>query len=179
MRTEEDRLKFWRDAIVVEGDDEESLRRLTSHAYPSLYFFENVLRDVRSFSGGYLSIRGAVQSFLATLNDNARWIFMHPPPALNEADTTNPNVGALPSNDLIQRRFGAVGLTVAPEKPNVFRDARCRSAREIKIKDETLYCEWHWKVELHRNRVHIHRPTGSSGDKVIVAIICEHLPLPS
>lgn len=67
---------------------------------------------------------------------------------------------------------------MAPENPDVYLDNRCRRAREIAIGERTLYCEWHGKLELHQNRVHIHPPVIESNGKVIIAFFHEHLPLP-
>ncbi len=36
---ESDRLLFWRDAIIVEGDNAATLQRMAVHAYPQIYFF--------------------------------------------------------------------------------------------------------------------------------------------
>ena len=67
---------------------------------------------------------------------------------------------------------------MAPENPDVYLDRRCREARQITIAGRTLFCEWHGKLEPHRNRVHVHPPVRESKDKLIIGIFDEHLPLP-
>ena len=82
------------------------------------------------------------------------------------------------SNQIIGRRFKKWGFDIAPEKPNVREDGRCRRPRERVLEGRTLYCEWHYKFEGHVNRAHIHPPVSESGGKMIIAIFRDHLPLP-
>lgn len=175
---EADRIAFWRDAIRVEGDNAESLARLGSHAYPEIHFLPGVLAQVNDLGGGYLAIRVPVQAALAALNDHGRWIFTTPPPPLTPTDGLHPDPHrGTPSNQIIERRFRQIGLDVAPENPNVRLNTQTRIARERKLGEDTIYCEWHLKLEPHRNRIHIHGPVHGI-DQLIVAIIHEHLPLP-
>lgn len=178
VKSETDRAEFWQDSIVLQGDNKASLLMYAEKAYPNLFFHEAVLNDVDKLGGGYLAIRELVQKFLSILNLHAEWIFCRPPPTVGLNDEVRPDSIGKPSNALVQRRFRGFGAVVAPEKPNVRNDKRCREAREITLNDEVLYCEWHMKLEPHRNRIHIHPPTTESNNKTVVAIIDEHLPLP-
>ncbi|TBD84815.1 hypothetical protein [Rhizobium ruizarguesonis] len=156
------RPSFWREAIVIAGDSEDSLRRFASGAYPSLLFHDGALDGLRDLGGGYLALRNEIKRALQILDEGGASAFTDPP-------VTNQN---------IQHRFRNLGLNVAPENPNVYLNGNCRIAREISIDGTNLYCEWHVKIEPHRNRIHIHPPTLSSQDRLIVAIIHDHLPLP-
>ena len=169
---------FWRSAIKFEGDDEAALERLSPHAFPDLYFHSDVWRGLSRLAGGYLSHRSEVQRYLATLDEFGKWAFTFPPPALRPGEPAGPNPKAQPSNQIIERRFLGLKLDMAPENPNVFKDRRCREAREIELAAKILFCEWHAKIEPHQNRIHIHPPASESGGKVIIAIIHRHLPLP-
>lgn len=170
---------FWRNAIGLEGDDEISLEALGPHAFPDLYFVDGVWQGLHRLGGGYLALRAEIKRCLGVLDDNGVWIFTCPPPALSPNETgADAKTGGSPTNQVIERRFLGFNLNVAPEKPNVATNAACRTAREVTIGAKTLYCEWHAKLELHRNRIHIHAPVRESGNKVIIAIIDEHLPLP-
>lgn len=170
---------FWRkNALFTMRDTQINLKFLSPHAYPNLYFHENVWNGVDDFLGGYAAVYGKLQKYLATLDDYAYWIFTTPPPALHMEDNIVYQANQTPSNDLIQRRFQAVGLIFSPEKPDVKNNAKCRKAREIKIDKSTFYCEWHGKLELYKNRIHIYPPVAESNQKVIIAIFHEHLPLP-
>ncbi len=176
---EESRRLFWRDVILIEGDSAESLARNAPRAYPDLYFVNGVLAHLDRLSGGYLASRTRVQAAFAILNDWGGWIFTCPPPVLTPFESTlGVATGTDPSNSVIETRFLGFGLTVAPEKPNVWEHRRSREARETVIENRRFYCHWHVKLQLHRNRIHIHPPAQESGWKVVVGMIDEHLPLP-
>lgn len=170
---------FWRDAIDIEGGGPETLERFAPHAFPDLYFCKGVWRGLKRFAGGYIAIGNELRRYLAVLDDYGAWVFTFPPPALEIGDDSGPDVDALPSNQIIESRFQRLRLEMAPENPNVYGNATSRRAREISVNNKTLYCEWHGKLEAHRNRVHVHKPDSVSGGKVIVAIFHEHLPLPT
>jgi hypothetical protein len=174
---EEGRVAFWRDAIKIEGDNGASLVRFAPHAYPNIYFVPGVLADVDRLGGGYLALRARVQAAFEALDEHGHWIFTEAPPAVSPAE---PRVGRAPppTNQIIEKRFQNVGFDAAPEKPNVRQDRECRAARETELGKVTLYCEWHIKLEPHRNRIHVHGPVKESGELVIVGMIDEHLPLP-
>ena len=169
--------QFWRDAIEIEGDSASTLERFASHAFPDLFFVDGVWSGLGRLAGGYTALRTDVRKCLATLDDYGYWAFQCPPPALSIGETSGPT-GILPSNQIIERRFLGLGLTMAPEKPNVYLDNRCRTSREVTVGTRTLYCEWHQKFEPHRNRLHVHGPTAETDNKVVIAIFDEHLPLP-
>ncbi|MBB5192619.1 hypothetical protein HNQ50_003363 [Silvimonas terrae] len=169
---------FWRDAIELEGDSQEALERLAPHAFPDLFFQANVWRGLNELVGGYDAERKTVQKYLRVLDDQGYWAFTCPPPALSRGEADGPDPKARPSNQIIERRFMGLALEVAPEKPNVHDDTRCREAREIVLGGRTLYCEWHGKLKPHQNRLHFHPPVPESGEKVIIAIFHRHLPLP-
>jgi len=85
---------------------------------------------------------------------------------------------ARPTNKIIAQRFHGFGIVIAPENPDVFLNRRCREAREVKAGGLSLYCEWHVKLEPHRNRIHVHPPIPTTDNKFIVGVIDEHLILP-
>ena len=178
VNDEASNLAFWRSAIDVEGDNDVSLRRLASHAFPSLYFHPDVWAGLHRLSGGYLEHRDQVKRHLAVFNDYGSWTFTCPPPALapNEPTENGPNLQ--PSNQIIERRFHGFNVVMAPEKPNVYRKNSCRRAREVSVGNKTVYCEWHAKIEAHQNRIHVYPPIEESGGKFIIAIIDSHLELP-
>jgi hypothetical protein len=169
---------FWRDTIVEQGDSLESLIQYAPHAYPNLYFVEGTLEHAGRLSGGYVASRARVKGALAALDDWGLWAFTCPPPALRPGEEQLQEPNAAPDNRIIQARFTAFGIVAAPENPDVYRHRASREARETKLGDRTLYCEWHVKLELHRNRIHFHPPVPESDNKVVVGMIHEHLPLP-
>jgi hypothetical protein len=176
VKEEEDSKKFWRNAIILEGDREDTIVRLAVHAYPDLFFCGETWEGLRRLASGYLAIRAEIQRYLSVFNDAGRWAFTFPPPALTEDVHSESN--QKPSAQLIEKRFKLLRLDVSPEKPNVYHSIECRRSREINIYGRVLYCEWHGKLEPHRNRIYIHPPVHESKGKVIVAIFDEHLPTP-
>jgi hypothetical protein len=178
VNDEAGRKAFWRSAIVVAGDTLASLVTYAPKAYPDLHFVKGVVNDAGKLGGGYLASRERVQMTLATLDDWGSWAFTCPPPVLTPQEDMPENAHGLPSNQIIEHRFKGFNLDAAPEKPNVYAHADSRKARETKIGMRTLYCEWHAKLEGHRNRIHFHAPVDESGHKVVVGMIHEHLPLP-
>lgn len=178
VRDEGSRKNFWREAISLDGDNAGSLISYASHAFPNIHFVDGVLGGVNRLSGGYLASRGLVKGALASLDDWGRWVFTSPPPAMTPEECPNANGGGHPSNQLIENRFSGLGLDAAPENPNVKADRVSREARETVLRGCKLYCEWHIKLEPHRNRIHIHAPVPESDEKVVVGMIDEHLPLP-
>jgi len=178
VSSEVGRRRFWQAAIKIEGDSLVSLVNFASHAYPDLYFVDGVLSDADHLAGGYLASRQRVQSALALLDAWGYWAFTQPGPAIAPTDIVPSTAGKHPNNQLIEHRFNGFGLMAAPEKPDVRADRSSREAREIVIGGRALYCEWHIKLEPHRNRIHFHAPVLESGNKVVIGVIHEHLPLP-
>lgn len=174
---EQGRIAFWRDAIKVEGDNVASLVRFAPSAYPNIYFVPNVVANVDRFDGGYLALRAEVQAAFEALDEHGYWIFTEAPPAVSPNE---PRAGTEPSptSQIIEKRFQNVGFNAAPENPNVRKDRVSRTAREATIGKTKLYCEWHIKVQPHRNRIHVHGPVEESGNRVVVGMIVDHLPLP-
>jgi hypothetical protein len=178
VKTEEDRVSFWRNAIILDGDSADSLDRFASQAYPRIYFCRGALGGKAKLGGGYLAVRSVVQRCLASLSDHGEWAFTFPRPALRPNEPMGPDPTARPTRKIIEDRFRGLGIEIAPENPDVFKDPVCRRAREVLVRGKLLYCEWHIKIELHRNRIHVHAPVAETDNKVAVAIIDEHLPLP-
>ena len=169
---------FFRAAIAA-GNDSKRAGALAAHAFPDTCFLDGVWRGLRDFAGGYARVREPLLRFLGLFDDHGAWVLTDETGRLTQEEPApgdRRRVGV--SNDLIERRFRAWALDTAPEKPNVRDDPRCRRARERTLGGELLYCEWHYKIEPHINRVHFHRPTKASQGRPIVAIFHEHLPLP-
>jgi hypothetical protein len=167
---------FWR--LGLNGGTAEMLERFSPNAFPDIYFCPGIWRGFRGLAGGYLAIRDQIWKYLCVLDDYGRWIFCAPNLATPFQISDDWNVNTRPSNQLIERRFKSHNLEMTPENPNVFKDKTCREAREISIDNKLLYCEWHGKLEPHRNRLYVHPPIFQSNWKVIMAIAHEHLPLP-
>jgi hypothetical protein len=168
---------FWRSAVDIEGAAPATFRRIAPHAYPSLYFCPGVLEGAEDLRGGYYANLPFVQRYLEVFDDRGAWAFTTPPPALSPDENPGTATGK-PSNQIIERRFMGLGVTVAPENPNVYEHANCRSAREVSVGGAVLYCEWHGKLQEHQNRIHVHAPVPQSGNLLVIGKIATHLPLP-
>ncbi|WP_156967817.1 hypothetical protein [Methylosinus sp. PW1] len=178
INCEENHKNFWRSAIDVEGNNEETLQSIAPHAFPNLYFYPAVWRGLRSLVGGYYALSFEIRRYLSILDDYGGAAFTCPPPALSPAEFANSSDRSCPPNQLVEQRFEQLNLSMAPEKPNVYNNSRCRQAREVQIGPRTLYCEWHGKLEPHQNRLYLHPPIPECGDKIVIAIFHPHLPLP-
>lgn len=169
---------FFRDAVQPAG--EELLESLVSHAFPDVFCVSSVWSELGDFDGGYLRVHQELKRFLTALDDHGSWIFTDTTGRLSP-DEKSPAESERPipvTDNIVEKRFLGLGFDVAPEKPDVRIDGKCRRARERTVGGRNLYCEWHLKVEPHINRVHIHAPVTESGAKVVFAIAADHLPLP-
>lgn len=169
---------FFRDRIAAKKV-EAAVEPLASHAFPDTYFVDGVWRGLRDFEGGYTRVRESLLDFLARFDDHATWIYSDTTGRLTRGETA-PSHGAAQAitNLLLEGRFAALGLLVSPEARDVHETARPRRERERTIGGRVLYCEWHFKIEKHTNRVHFHGPVPESGDRPIIAIFHKHLCLP-
>lgn len=168
---------FFRAAIDVEQDSEATLQQMAPHAFPDIIFLDGVWRGLDDFAGGYLAVRQQLRRHLTVFDDHGYWAFTEPPPKISENDD-GPSGTGRPGNLLIQQRFQAHGVDVAPESSEVRAKQKYRITRERVLKGRTLFCEWHAKLQPHINRIHVHAPVPESGNRFIVAIFHAHLPLP-
>lgn len=176
VRDEFDHVSFWRD-VIASNDSDGQLQALAQHAFPDLFFVENVWRGIRDFNGGYRAVSMKLRNALSVLNDHGAWVFITSPPNLHPAELRR-DEGSLPTNQLIQQRFSGLGLTVSPEAIEVRQDGNCRRAREVMVRGRVLYCEWHEKIEPHQNRIYFHPPVAESDNKTVIGFLTHHLPLP-
>jgi hypothetical protein len=166
---------FFRSAVQACKHDVQAVEELAPHAFPATCFIDGVWRGVRDFEGGYPRVRNALLSFLAVLDDHGEWVFTDETGRLSPDEPAHEGAPRVRVTDAtIQRRFHGWGFEVAPEHADVARNAARRRDRTRTLGAEQLYCEWHYKIEGHTNRVHIHKPTPASQGKIIVAIFTQH-----
>lgn len=156
----QDHVNFFREVITIERADEEGFATLAPSAWPGLAFVDGLWRGLRDFSRNYREIRDDLMKHLNALSDHGGRIF-----ALGRARD-------------IEGQFGSLGVTISPESTETMRDARCRNARTCAFEGESIVCEWHTKIELHQDRIHVHPPTARSDGRVIVGVLHRHLPIP-
>jgi hypothetical protein len=160
VSSEAHHVAFFRDAIVLERADEDGFARLAASAFPELCFVKDVWRGLRDLSRPFRDRRDDLIRHLGVLNDHGRKIF------------------ARKLVKQIESEFMGLKLTISQETKETLADATCRKARERFFAGEALIFDWHSKIELHLDRIHIHPGTAKSRQQVIVGIIHRHLPLP-
>jgi hypothetical protein len=144
---------FYRTLYELENVQEDDFFHLARTAFPDLCFVDSL--RFSKFDGGYAN-RDAVVEHLSVLNDRFLLFFA--------ADNGN-------SAELSAHLGIAVsieGSTRSSEHLMAMRDA---------IFEGRVYrCEWHSKLEPHRNRIHFHPGDDSTSGKIVIGIFVEHLP---
>ena len=151
-------VKFWRRLYELEDTPEEDFFALAHRAFPALIFHADL--SFRRFSGAYRDLRPAVVTHLAVLNDQ----FMA---AYEQANGIARQ---------IESALASAGCTgVSPESPGTHKNQQAMSQRDVQHDGATVRCEWHAKLEPHRNRIHF--AFGDRfGGRVFIGIFAEHLP---
>lgn len=155
-----DHVRFFREVIVLEKADVEEFAALAPSAWPGLAFVDRLWKGFGDFSRSYREIRDDVMEHLSVLSDDGAAIFER---KLHKE---------------IEAQFMSRGVTISPENAETLADRRCREARERAFAGETLLFDWHTKIELHQDRIHVHPPTRTSDGRTVVGIFHKHLPLP-
>lgn len=150
---------FWRHLFIFEDVVEGEFFELVKLAFPMLVLHPAL--SFRRFVGTYAGLRDDVVSILAAIND-------HFIDALREGSGVPANVQAI---------LGHHGVTLSPESPKTRRSESLMRARDVVYKDQTYRCEWHAKIERHRNRIHFTLPSADLGGKILVGFFVEHLPI--
>jgi len=149
--------RVWRHAYAVEDVAEHEFFAVAAFAFPSLVFHPGL--QFGKFDGSYAAVRDPVVRILSALDD-------HFPRVLAERQ-------GLPSD--IAAAMGQYGVDLSPESPNTRRSEALMRKREVAYSGITYRCEWHAKIERHRNRIHFTLPTGGPGGCVLIGIFAEHL----
>lgn len=147
------RLAFYRSIFEVEDTPEAEFFVVARRAFPSLRFASTV--SFRRFEGTYAELRESVVTHLAALNDRFR-------DALQSASGMPDGVSAATGIDM-----SIEGATRGSE--------RLMRARDVDYKGHVYRCEWHSKLEPHRNRIHVHRGDEHTNDCVLIGIFVDHL----
>lgn len=176
VSNDQNHLAFFRDAIRSVGSDQGAFRELSPHAFPGIRFLEDAWGGLNDLSKPFTAYRMELADLFGILSDHGAWSFTAPGPALRRSDVTATDSGSV-TDQIIANRFVTFGINIAPEKPNVRLDSICRADRERIVDDNTIYFEWHCKLQPHIDRVHVHGPIPPD-NRVIVGILHKHLRLP-
>jgi hypothetical protein len=147
--------EFWRSIIEPENLDESKLEGLQALAFPVLRFGDRSWNRIKDFEGNFRELRPQLVRDLIGLNDLGIQLWQ---------ECATP--------DEFTRRMSATAhVECSPESPQTRHDAVAMRQREIQFDGETIICDWHTKLEGHRNRVYF----SIQSDGIIVGIFHKHL----
>lgn len=150
----ESRLDFYRWIYPTEDVGEARFFELAPLAFPHLRFAEGV--TFRRFEGSYTDLRDQVVYHLGRINDSFRAAYV-------DHDGRPDEVKA------------ALNLDISMESPNTRQSERLMRERDAIYEGKTYRCEWHSKIEQHRNRIHLHPGDDLSQNCVVVGFFVKHL----
>lgn len=148
------RCAFYRSIFGVENVPEGEFFALAVVAFPRLRFVDGL--SFRSFSGSYRDLRDPVVLHLSALSDRFRAAFIE-------------------FKGMSEPIAAAVGVDLSIEG-GTRQSERLMAMRDVIYGGERYRCEWHSKLEPHRNRIHFHPGNQGTEDCVLVGIFVEHLP---
>jgi hypothetical protein len=148
---------FWRSLYELEAIPEAEFFTLAGRAFPDLIFNPDL--SFRRFEGTYQELIPEVIKHLSVLNDD----FLSAYHAGN----------GIPHN--VEATLAAVGCHgISPESPNTHRNERVMRQRDVSYEGRTIRCEWHTKIEPHRNRIHF--AFGDAFERnLFIGIFVDHL----
>ncbi len=149
--------EFWRRLFVLENVSEGDFFELSRRAFPDLVFHPSL--SFNRFEGSYPVLRDRVVTVLAALND--RFVDEYR--------------GCKGKPNEIQAAMGRYHLELSPESPNTRGSDRLMRRREVTYEGNTLRCEWHAKLERHRNRIHFSEPSEHLAGRILIGIFVSHL----
>jgi hypothetical protein len=126
-----------------------------------LVFKPGIGGEIRKFSRPYKAIREDLHAALVSLND-----FLGP--LLDDG-----RFGA----ELAAQFSALSGWEISPESAQTHRNRQAMREREVLLNGHSFTCEWHLKIEPHRDRIHFHSFDAriGNGRQILVGIFCEHL----
>ena len=149
---------FWRHLFEFEDVSERDFFALCGLAFPRLVMHPDL--SFAKFEGAYRDLRTRVVRALGGICDHF-------------AEACRRCHG-LPRE--IQAEMGSHHVELSPESPNTRSSERLMQLRRRDYAGQTFICEWHAKIEPHRNRIHFALPAPELGGKILVGIFVDHLP---
>ncbi len=144
---------FYRSLIRLEAVHEGAFFELAGRAFPGLCFADGL--SFRRFDGGY-AVRDRVIEHLAALDDGF-------------AETFEAERG---SSAQISARLG-IEVSIEGKtrgSPTLMR------RRDASFRGYVFRCEWHTKLERHRNRIHFFPGDERTGGRILIGLFVRHLP---
>lgn len=150
-----DVIDFWRAEVEHSDYSVVQISEVSALLFRSLRFADNVWSQFSRFAGEYRTIRRQFMRDLCGLDDHILRIRK----AFDE-----------PHRVAIEMR-SAAGVDCSPESPLTRANRAAMSQRDVVFEGRTVRCEWHTKLEPHRNRIHF----AVYSEFVLIGIFAEHL----
>lgn len=148
---------FWRSLYELEDIPEADFFTLANLAFPDLLFNPDL--TFRRFEGAYRDLRRLIVSHLSVLNDDFLRAYRAANGIARDVEATLASIGC---------------PGISPESPNTHKKERVMRMRDVEYRGSAIRCEWHTKIEPHRNRIHF--AFGDSfGSMIFVGIFVDHL----
>lgn len=157
FRTGDELTGFWRHLFALEDVPEGSFFALCNQAFPHLVMHPDLA--FRGFDGAYQDLRDAVVTILAGLCDHF----------VDEYTRCR----GIPAD--IQAAMGSRHVTLSPESPATRSSEKLMRKRDRSYNGVQYRCEWHAKVESHRNRIHFSLPAAELGGRILIGVFVNHL----
>ncbi|MDA9530036.1 hypothetical protein [Bradyrhizobium sp. CCBAU 25338] len=154
-------IAFYRDAANLGNFSEAQFLSNAIKAFPELYLHPKLEPQLSRFSRAFgPDLRSVLTSALSSLND-------HLPSLLAEGRSSHE----------LARAFQALsGFEISPESPNTHRNRAAMAERDVLFDKIKVRCEWHLKLEPHRDRIHFFFGQHKVSQRpILVGIFCEHL----
>lgn len=148
---------FWRHLYAFENVAERDFFTLGILAFPDLAFHPDL--SFRGFEGTYGDLRERVVGILGAICDYFAEEYRR--------------CHGLPNE--IQASFGRYHVDLSPESPNTRGSEQLMRQRRRDYAGKTFTCEWHAKLEPHRNRIHFAAPDPAIDGKILIGIFVKHL----
>lgn len=150
-----DVVEFWRAEVEISDFSDVEVREISHLAFRSLCFADGVWTQFSRFSGEYRTVRRQFMKNLCALDDYLLPI---------RREFVEPHRVAIELRS-------AAGIDCSPESPLTRANRSAMSARDVWYEGELIRCEWHAKLEPHRNRIHF----AVLEDCVLIGVFAEHL----
>lgn len=149
---------FWRQLYELENATEEDFFVHAARAFPNLIFHDSLA--FRHFEGNYRDLRSHVVQHLGILND----YFLDAHSAAS----------GIPQ--LVEAALAIHGCAgVSPESPTAHRNDKLMRSHKVEFDGKMITCEWHTKVERHRNRIYFAFGGSIAPEKILVGVFTKHL----
>jgi hypothetical protein len=147
-----DHPRFYRSICLMESPDEDAFLTIAEKAFPELRFAEGL--TFRRFEGSYHDLFPSVVHHLGALNDKF----------VEAYRLEGGHSGRISTR---------IGIDVSIEGSQTRASDSLMKQRDVVFEGTTYRCEWHSKIEPHRNRIHFF--PSSVGSVIVVGLFVDHL----